>query len=189
MARRGEMCFAGCEWPRAGRSLRGMSEARWEIRNGDKILGPYTDADVFQAIAGTLPPATPARLIGQEDWRPIGTMSPFAEVFVRRALAGQAPVASAAAVSAVRVKKIDTLGGGCFVQGLGALVGGGFILAGIGARGLGGLVGGMLVGLLFVLGGLVVGRRMSTRWTCGACGNPIAGADVRVCPTCKASLG
>lgn len=86
-------------------------------------------------------------------------------------------------------KQATTLGGGCFVQGLGALVGGGFILAGIGARGLGGLVGGMLVGLLLVLGGLVVGRRMSTRWTCGACGNPIAGADVRVCPTCKASLG
>ena len=68
-------------------------------------------------------------------------------------------------------KQATTLGGGCFVQGLGALV------------------GGMLVGLLLVLGGLVVGRRMSTRWTCGACGNPIAGADVRVCPTCKASLG
>jgi len=51
-----------------------------------------------------------------------------------------------------------------------------------------GAVGSLVMGLLVVLGGLVVGRRLSTRWTCGACGNPIAGASVRVCPTCRAEL-
>jgi len=57
------------------------------------------------------------------------------------------------------------------------------------AREAGGALFGLVTGLLVVLGGLIVGRRLSTRWTCGACGNPIAGAEVRMCPTCKASLG
>ena len=99
-----------------------MSEARWEIQDGERVLGPYTDEDVFRAIAGTLPPTAPARLLGQDEWRPIGTVSPFAEVYMRRAVG--APTAAPAVSRALRVKKIDTLGGGCFVQGLGALLGG-----------------------------------------------------------------
>lgn len=166
-----------------------MSEARWEIQDGERVLGPYTDEDVFRAIAGTLPPTAPARLLGQEEWRPIGTVSPFAEVYMRRAMV--TPAASAPAVSrALPVKKIDTLGGGCFVQGLGALLGGASIFYAIAvARASGGALLGLVTGLFVVLGGLIVGRRLSTRWTCGACGNPIAGAEVRMCPTCKASLG
>lgn len=172
-----------------------MSEARWEIQDGERVLGPYTDEDVFRAIAGTLPPTAPARLLGQEEWRPIGTVSPFAEVYMRRAMVTPAPADPAAPAApavrrALRVKKIDTLGGGCFVQGLGALLGGASIFYAIAvARASGGALFGLVTGLLVVLGGLIVGRRLSTRWTCGACGNPIAGAEVRMCPTCKASLG
>ena len=84
-----------------------MSEARWEIQDGERVLGPYTDEDVFRAIAGTLPPTAPARLLGQEEWRPIGTVSPFAEVYMRRAVG--APTAAPAVSRALRVKKIDTL--------------------------------------------------------------------------------
>lgn len=165
-----------------------MSEARREIQDGERVLGPYTDEDVFRAIAGTLPPTAPARLLGQEEWRPIGTVSPFAEVYMRRAVG--APTAAPAVSRALRVKKIDTLGGGCFVQGLGALLGGASIFYAIAvARASGGALLGLVTGLLVVLGGLIVGRRLSTRWTCGACGNPIAGAEVRMCPTCKTSLG
>ena len=106
-----------------------MNEARWEIQDGGRVLGPYTDADVFRAIAGTLPPTTLARGLGEEEWRPIGTIAPFAEVYMRRALAtvGAPPVAAPsdepARAVAQRVKKIDTLGGGCFIQGFGALLG------------------------------------------------------------------
>jgi hypothetical protein len=168
-----------------------MSEARWEIRDGERVLGPYTDEDVFRAIAGTLPPTSPARLLGQDEWRPIGTVSPFAEVFMRRAVGSAGPPhAVPLSVQARRERKIDTLGGGCFVQGLGAILGGALIFYGIAvAREAGGALFGLVTGLLVVLGGLIVGRRLSTRWTCGACGNPIAGAEVRMCPTCKASLG
>jgi len=97
-----------------------VNEARWEIQDGGRVLGPYTDADVLRAIAGTLPVTTPARRVGELDWHPIGTLSPFAELYMRRAMA--APVGTHT-TRAHRTKSIETIGGGCLVQGVGALPG------------------------------------------------------------------
>ena len=85
--------------------------------------------------------------------------------------------------TAHRVKKIDTLSGGCFVQGLGALLGGPMFLAGVVLPQVHPIVA--VFGLFVVLAGLVFGRSLSTRWTCGACGSPIAGRNARGCPACQ----
>ncbi len=34
----------------------------------------------------------------------------------------------------------------------------------------------------------VIGSRMSRRWRCGACKNPLASGDVTVCPICREAL-
>lgn len=72
------------------------------------------------------------------------------------------------------------VGGGCFVQGLGlfAPVVGFLLGGGVGAA----------VGLVVLLALLLVGRQMATTWKCGACANPVASRDVRVCSACRATL-
>jgi hypothetical protein len=69
---------------------------------------------------------------------------------------------------------------GCFIQGLGLLAP--FALGALFGT-TGALVG---VGLLVVL--FIVGSSKAKSWRCGNCKNPIANAEVRACPVCKAQL-
>jgi hypothetical protein len=72
------------------------------------------------------------------------------------------------------------IGVGCLVQGLGMLVPFvGFVYFS---------VGGAALGVIILLVLLILGSRMSRSWRCGACANPIASGDVRMCPTCKMTL-
>jgi hypothetical protein len=79
-----------------------------------------------------------------------------------------------------RLRKGEFIGVGCFVQGIGLLLPYLFYVA------LG--VAGALVGIIVCLGLLVLGGRMSTKWLCGACKNPIANGSVEICPTCRSGL-
>jgi hypothetical protein len=72
------------------------------------------------------------------------------------------------------------MGAGCAVQALG------FIFLIIGGA-LGGSVG-IVIGIFVLLAFLVVGSRMSIKWSCSACKNPIANGKVSMCPSCKVSL-
>jgi hypothetical protein len=71
-------------------------------------------------------------------------------------------------------------GVGCFIQGLGILAP---IILGI-AFGSTGAVAGVVV--LLVL--FVVGSSKAKSWRCGNCKNPIASAEVKLCPACRAEL-
>mgnify|MGYP006056881577 CR=1 FL=1 len=87
------------------------------------------------------------------------------------------------------VRKIDNFGVGCAPQALGALVGAGALVYGLNQRHPAMLFWSLVIGVTFIVVGLIVGRRLSTRWSCSVCGNPIQGADVKLCPTCRVPLG
>jgi len=82
-------------------------------------------------------------------------------------------------LSARLEKKSEVAGIGCVVQAIGLL----FPFVGA----LGGEVG-VVVGVVVMLAFLVYGSHLSAKWVCGNCKNPVAGRDVRVCPTCRANL-
>jgi len=83
-------------------------------------------------------------------------------------------------VNAVRERKSELIGVGCFVQGFGLLAP--FVLGAL--LGFAGAVIGTVVLVLLLL----VGSRMALKWRCGSCKNPIAGKDVQICPVCRANL-
>lgn len=165
---------------------------RWELHDGAAQTGPLDEDHVVRMIGAGLPATTMVRPEGDGKYRPIGSHLPFAEGFQRLARSQAASVAAAPslpreAAPSRRMSKIDTTGGGCFAQGLGVLIG--LMAFGSGAKlGAEGILGGAVLGLTIMLGGLVVGRRFSTKWSCEACGNPISGPEVRLCPTCRAPL-
>ena len=80
---------------------------------------------------------------------------------------------------AKRIKKNEFAGKGCAVQGLGLLLP--FICAVFG-------ITGFLVGLLLMVLCLVVGDRMSVKWSCGECSSPLEDNTAPVCPACKAQF-
>jgi hypothetical protein len=82
---------------------------------------------------------------------------------------------------AERERVVQFAGVGCAIQGLGILAP--FVLSAF-AGTIGAAIG---VLLLIVL--LFVGGAKASTWRCGNCKNPIAEADVRLCPVCKARLG
>ncbi|MGA9851856.1 MAG: hypothetical protein WBR15_02875 [Gammaproteobacteria bacterium] len=47
---------------------------------------------------------------------------------------------------------------------------------------------GIPVGIILALLLFMIGSRMSLKWRCGACGNPVADRRVKMCPTCKVTL-
>jgi hypothetical protein len=76
-------------------------------------------------------------------------------------------------------KRTESAGEGCAIQGFGCL--GGLLLIAI-------PIIGWVLGPVFILLMLVWGSRKSTKWSCGACGNPVADGKVRMCPSCRAQL-
>jgi hypothetical protein len=84
----------------------------------------------------------------------------------------------AAAQTAQRIRRSEFAGKGCLIQGFGLLLPFlGFVFAG---------PVGLLLGLIVMIPVLLSGSRASFRWECGECGNPIAGKQVKLCPTCGA---
>jgi hypothetical protein len=73
--------------------------------------------------------------------------------------------------------KNELMGKGCLVQGLGLLMP--FIFGAIADD------TGIVIGIILLLVLLVVGSRMSTKWLCEACMNPLPNKEVKMCPTCK----
>lgn len=74
-------------------------------------------------------------------------------------------------------RKNELVGKGCFIQGLGLLAP---ILLFL-LFGPGGLIAGLV--LLVIL--LLVGSRLSVKWVCGSCRNPLPDKSVKMCPVCK----
>jgi hypothetical protein len=82
-------------------------------------------------------------------------------------------------VVAKREKATQFVGVGCLIQAIGLpapFIG---LLAG---------VPGFIAGLILMLILFFVGSSKSVSWRCGNCKNPIANAQVKLCPTCKAQL-
>lgn len=69
-------------------------------------------------------------------------------------------------------RKVEMVGAGCLVQGLGILLC--FVAFPIG----------LIVGIILLL----IGGRMAIKYVCGSCGNKIADIDVKICPVCKILL-
>lgn len=78
------------------------------------------------------------------------------------------------------VRKSQFIGVGALVQFIGVVL---FVLLIF----CGGLAGGV-VGFILMMIFLLIGSRMSLRYTCSQCGNPVADQHVKLCPTCKAHL-
>lgn len=80
-----------------------------------------------------------------------------------------------------RVRKRGNLvGGGCFVQLLGVLLGAlAFFLV---------PVVGLITGPLLFISMFFWGSQMAKSFECSNCGNPVASKRVRLCPTCGAQL-
>lgn len=89
-------------------------------------------------------------------------------------IAGHVPTnaASETPIKAKRKRKAEFIGVGSLVQLAGLIMP--FILGPI--------------GIVFLVILLIVGSRMSLKWTCGNCGNRIQDKNVTVCPSCKAIL-
>lgn len=80
---------------------------------------------------------------------------------------------------AKKVKKTEIFSKGCAVQAV-ALP-----LPFVGA--IAGPVG-SVIGAVAMIVLVIVGGRMSTKWTCGSCRKPIAGKRASVCPHCEATF-
>jgi len=87
------------------------------------------------------------------------------------------------------VRKIENFGTGCAPQALGALTGAAALAYGLNHHNPVVLFWAVVLGTALIVVGLIVGRRLSTRWSCSLCGNPIHGPEVKLCPTCRAPLG
>jgi hypothetical protein len=94
--------------------------------------------------------------------------------------AAQSRVSDHPSQVANRKKSVEFAGTGCLVQGLGVLI----LIAGFFTFG----IPGFLICLAICIGLFIVGSRISTFWTCSACGNKIDGEHVLICPTCKAKF-
>lgn len=79
------------------------------------------------------------------------------------------------------VSKSELAGAGALIQGLG--LASPVVLAFLGGA------GGFMLGLVLCPVFLIAGRRRARSFACGECRNPVASAEVRVCPTCKTKLG
>ena len=84
------------------------------------------------------------------------------------------------ALTTKRERKTSFVGLGCFIQGAGLLAP--FLL--------GAFMGttGAVIGIVMALILFFVGSAKSSTWRCGNCKNPLADADVRMCPVCKAQI-
>lgn len=57
-----------------------MSEPEWEVQDDERVLGPYPEQLLLEAIAARgLPATTNIRRVGGEMWMPIGSRQPFAD--------------------------------------------------------------------------------------------------------------
>jgi len=72
------------------------------------------------------------------------------------------------------------MGIGCALQGLALLAP--FLLGATWGA------GGVLVGIPAAIALWTLGSRHALTWRCGRCRNPLASADVRICPSCGAAL-
>jgi hypothetical protein len=77
-----------------------------------------------------------------------------------------------------REKVGQFVGAGCFIQGVG--LGAPFVLYFL-AGPVGAVIGVLILVVLFF-----VGSAKAKNWRCSNCKNPIADANVRICPVCKA---
>ena len=73
-------------------------------------------------------------------------------------------------------KKVEHFETGCAVQGLALLA----PFVGYGVAGAGGAIVGVVI--FFLLG--TIGDKMTKKWLCPDCQNPLASKDVKVCPAC-----
>lgn len=83
-------------------------------------------------------------------------------------------------ITARREKVGQFAGAGCFIQGAGLLAP--FILYAVAG------IPGAIVGVIVLVVLFFVGSTKASTWRCGHCKNPIADANVRICPVCKAHL-
>ncbi len=74
-----------------------MDEIQWELREGDGVRGPFTEAALVLAIEQGLPATTQVRPVGREKWKPVGAHMPFSEALARaaqRIAVASAPIAA-----------------------------------------------------------------------------------------------
>jgi len=69
----------------------------WELHTGDKQGGPYTDAQIIEAIERGLKATVVVRQVGSEEWKSLRTHPPFAMALERVSAASQPPPISATA--------------------------------------------------------------------------------------------
>lgn len=79
-----------------------------------------------------------------------------------------------------RERVTSFVGTGCAIQGLG--IAAPFILGFMFGS------GGTAVGAVIFVVLLFVGSAKAISWRCGACKNPLAGKEVRMCPTCGSTF-
>ncbi len=77
-------------------------------------------------------------------------------------------------------KRSEFVGIGCLIQATGIIL----AIMAVGVFGDFGLIPGFI---LFAVC-LVAGSLKAKQWTCGACGNPLANKDVKICPVCRQFL-
>ncbi|MCD4717933.1 MAG: hypothetical protein K8R45_14485 [Desulfobacterales bacterium] len=77
-----------------------------------------------------------------------------------------------------KIKKSELIGSGCLVQVVGLIFP--FIFGAI--AGVPGVIGGIVLCLIL----LIAGSRMSIKWICGNCNNPLVNKSIKVCPACNA---
>lgn len=46
----------------------------------------------------------------------------------------------------------------------------------------------LIIGFVLCVVCMMIGSRLAKKFSCGHCGNPVAGKDVRLCPTCQMNL-
>jgi hypothetical protein len=186
----------------------------WEIYDGLTHRGPMPEAEVCEIIRAGLPRNAYVRPRGSQAWVALETHPPFAAALQQRnapsqwpppappppvpAYVGAQPVVPAVAapppgtpyaVSSPHAGKLARrrpVGGGCLLQGLGAV-----LMIGAGAAPYAGLTLAVPVvasiagvGLALILGGGL----LQLKWACSICGQRFAGRSEHVCPTCRASF-
>jgi hypothetical protein len=64
--------------------------SEWELHTGDKQGGPFTEANIVEAIERGLKATVVVRQVGSEEWKSLRTHPPFA-MALERVAAGSPP--------------------------------------------------------------------------------------------------
>jgi hypothetical protein len=83
-------------------------------------------------------------------------------------------------IEAKRERVSQFVGIGCLIQGIALLSP--FVLGAWAG------IAGVIVGIILLIILFIIGAKKAKVWRCGNCKNPIANADIQMCPVCKAKL-